>query len=232
MALYAANNILRGIRNFEDEAPRVAGIIFNRRGLVAEEERVFAFAKAVELPVLASLPRDEIFSQAEKAGKTLTEAFPASTPAGIFRELAAYVETLEKDRSLLNPANPLDDLELEALVLGKREHPCIKTFGTGSASGKKICEEPVPLSRENRFSAERFTEIPETSSGKICTMIPEVQSAEISFGPSGEVPTGSLETYPSRPPLYGCAFSGAVTATFQVNDAATVLHGPRSSVPI
>ena len=108
MALYAANNILRGIQNFEDTAPRVAGIIFNRRGLFAEEERVYAFAQAVGLPVVASLPRDEVFSRAEKAGKTLAEAFPSSVPANVFRELARYVETLEKNRSLLYLANPLE----------------------------------------------------------------------------------------------------------------------------
>jgi len=215
MALYAANNILRGIRNFEDAAPRVAGIIFNRRGLFAEEERVFAFARAAGLPVLVSLPRDEVFSQAEKAGKTLVEAFPSSAPAGIFRELAVYVENLEKDRSLLHPANPLSDLELEALVLGRREPPCIKPFNTGPASEKRPFDEPGPLSRETRPSAEILSLIPETKS----------------TGTHEEVPSAPSAANP-KPLLYGCAFSGATTATFQVNDAATVLHGPRSCTHI
>ena len=35
-----------------------------------------------------------------------------------------------------------------------------------------------------------------------------------------------------KAPLYGCAFAGAVTATFQVNGALTVLHGPRSCAHI
>ncbi|WP_268989058.1 nitrogenase component 1 [Methanosarcina barkeri] len=228
MALYAANNILRGIRNFEDSVPRVAGIIFNRRGLFEEEERVFAFARATGLPVLASIPRDEVFSQAEKVGKTLAEAFPSSAPAGIFRELALYVKNMEKDRSLLHPANPLGDIELEALVLGRRERPCIKPFGTGSVSRKRSCAEPVSLSQENRPFAEIHMEIPETSFEKICPGIPEAQSAEISSRTPTEVSTSSQEKQLSRPLLCGCAFSGAVTATFQVNDAATVLHGPRS----
>lgn len=216
MALYAANNILRGIRNFEDAAPRVAGIIFNRRGLFAEEERVFAFARAVGLPVLATLPRDEVFSQAEKAGKTLAEAFPSSTPASIFRELAKYVETLEKDRSLLHPANPLGDLELEALVLGRREMPCIKPVGTDPDLYKKTGNELYSSREENRSSAEISSKIHETKPAET----PE------------EVSTPSPTAYPFRPPLYGCAFSGAVTAIFQVRDAATVLHGPRSCTHI
>jgi Nitrogenase subunit NifH (ATPase) len=216
MALYAANNILRGIMNFEDAVPRVAGIIFNRRGLFAEEERVFAFARAVGLPVLATLPRDEVFSQAEKAGKTLAEAFPSSTPASIFRELAKYVETLEKDRSLLHPANPLDDLELETLVLGRRKKPCIKPLGTDPAPGKKTGTELYSSRKENSYSTEISSRIHETKPAET----PE------------EVSTPSPTAYPSRPPLYGCAFSGAATATFQVRDATTVLHGPRSCTHI
>ncbi|WP_440948209.1 nitrogenase component 1 [Methanosarcina sp. T3] len=219
MALYAANNILRGIRNFEDAAPRVAGIIFNGRGLFAEEERVFAFARAVGLPVLASIPRDEVFSQAEKVGKTLAEAFPASAPAGIFRELAGYIETLEKDRSLLHPANPLGDLELEALVLGSRERANRKPFSTDSALDEKTGTEPGSLNRENGPSAEIPSGIPETKSSGT----PEEVSAPLPEPPAPP---------PSRLPLYGCAFSGAATATFQVNDAATVLHGPRSCTHI
>ncbi|HIH94066.1 TPA: AAA family ATPase [Methanosarcina acetivorans] len=216
MALYAANNILRGIRNFEDTNPRVAGIIFNSRGFFAEEERVFAFSRAVGLPVLSSIPRDEVFSQAEKAGKTLAEAFPSSASAGIFRELAVYVETLEKDRSLLHPANPLGDLELEALVLGRRERVCMKPFTTAPATDEKTGTELCSLCQEKGPSAEIPSEIPETKSA----------------GTPEEVPTQSPTPLPSRPPLYGCAFSGAATATFQVSDAATVLHGPRSCTHI
>lgn len=216
MALYAANNILRGIRNFEDTVPRVAGIIFNRRGLFEEEKRVFAFAQATGLPVLASIPRDEVFSQAEKVGKTLAEAFSSSAPAGIFRELALYVKNLEKNRNLLHPANPLDDIELEAMVLGKREWPIIKPFGTGSVSKKRSFVEPVFLSQSNRSFTGIHMEIPESISSKICTVVPEAHSTDIT----------------PRIPLCGCAFSGAVTATFQINDAATILHGPRSCTHI
>ncbi|AKB18538.1 MULTISPECIES: nitrogenase component 1 [unclassified Methanosarcina] len=228
MALYAANNILRGIRNFEDAVPRVAGIIFNGRGLFAEEERVFAFARAVGLPVLISLPRDEVFFQAEKAGKTLAEAFPFSAPAGIFRELAGYVETLEKDRSLLHPANPLGDLELETLVLGKRKLPNRKPFVPGSAPGKKPGVEPGSPNREKGSSSEICKAIPEGQSVEISAGVPDTKSAGTPTEASAPPPSAP----PTRLPLYGCAFSGATTATFQVNDAATVLHGPRSCTHI
>jgi len=204
MALYAANNILWGIRNFEDEMPRVAGIIFNRRGLADEEERVFAFARAVGLPVLASLPRDEVFSQAEKTGKTLAEAFPSSATAGIFRELAVYIDTLEKDRSLLHPANPLEELELEKMILGRQESANKKVSSIVHSNDDTNGTEPCFLCTENVPSAKAPEEVPES-------------------------PTCAAS---SRPLLYGCAFSGAATAAFHVTDAATVLHGPRSCAHI
>ena len=52
MALYAANNILRGIRNYDgDTFRRVAGIIYNVRNLEDEDGRVHRFAQAAGLPV-------------------------------------------------------------------------------------------------------------------------------------------------------------------------------------
>ena len=51
MALYAANNILQGIRNLDPEENRIAGIIYNSRGAADESRKVEAFAQAVGLPV-------------------------------------------------------------------------------------------------------------------------------------------------------------------------------------
>nr|WP_304364504.1 nitrogenase component 1 [Methanosarcina sp. KYL-1] len=109
---------------------------------------------------------------------------------------------------------------------------------------------------ENRYSAEICTEIPEVQSAELSSGISEKKSVEIPSGipeaqsveiPSGipeaqsveipsvtpeEVSASSPASPPTRPPLYGCAFSGAVTATFQVDDAATVLHGPGSCTHI
>ena len=74
MALYAANNILRGIRNYDgDKHRRVAGIIFNRRMVAGEEERVERFAKAVSLPICAVVPRSDLFSRAEEEKRTVME---------------------------------------------------------------------------------------------------------------------------------------------------------------
>ncbi|MFY1111676.1 MAG: nitrogenase component 1 [Methanosarcinaceae archaeon] len=266
MAIYAANNILRGIKNFEDSSPRVAGIIRNSRGIEDEDRRISAFSKAVGLPVVASIPRSEIFSRAEKAGKTLIETFPESENAEIFRELARYVEKIGKDRSLLYHARPLEDWELEELVLGrspensasifiqeelKKEAGCKsgldekagcengleKEAGCENGLGEKAgCEsgtinEAVECRSEARGTCGGEAGDSSGSGNLSCSDSSRVKPA--SGNEEAPVPGPSGPGTPElKPPLYGCAFAGAVTATFQVNGALTVLHGPRSCAHI
>lgn len=138
MALYAANNILRGIKNFGDSPKRVAGIIHNSRGLKDEDERVCAFADAVKLPVVAEIPRSNIFASAEKEGKTLIEAFPDSSEAVIFKNISGNILSLENNYKNgifhgLYGAFPLDDNTLESVILGTKNEKVPDSF--------KFCEQ-------------------------------------------------------------------------------------------
>ncbi|MDR0434937.1 MAG: AAA family ATPase [Gracilibacteraceae bacterium] len=117
MALYAANNILSGIRNYDGDKRRVAGLIFNRRGLEGEDGRVARFAAAVRLPVCAAIPRSGAFARCEAENKTLLEAGYA--PAGIFRKLARAINAGVS----LYEALPLTEEELEGAVLGLSAPP-------------------------------------------------------------------------------------------------------------
>ncbi|WP_406657143.1 nitrogenase component 1 [Methanolobus sp. ZRKC2] len=119
MALYAANNILRGIKNFDEASPRVAGIIHNSRGLEHEDEKVKAFAKAVKLPIVVSIPRSEYFAEAEKQGKTVVSMYPESSPSVLLKQLADHVKKISKGSAQLFSASPLTNSEMEALVLGR-----------------------------------------------------------------------------------------------------------------
>ncbi len=115
MAIYAANNILRGIRNFDgEEHRRVAGVIFNRRNLTDEEGRVARFAEAVGLPIVAELPRSPGFAHAEEERKTLMELEGYPEEKTVFSSLA---EKIAGGLSLCY-ARPLSDEELEQTVLG------------------------------------------------------------------------------------------------------------------
>lgn len=119
MSVYAANNILRGIANTSDARPRVVGLVHNGRGLSDEIVRVASFADATGLPVVASIPRDQRFAEAEKAGCTILETFPDSALAGIFSDLAGYVMRIGTGSVSLFPAQPLSDDALGQRVLGR-----------------------------------------------------------------------------------------------------------------
>lgn len=129
LSLYAANNILRGIKNFTETTSKVAGIIYNARGLEEEEDRVMRFARAVSLPVIAQIPRSETFADAEKQGCTIIEKYPGSAEAEIIRKIADHIERLINDRTgSLYPALPLDEKKLESIVLQRKDSADVKRF--------------------------------------------------------------------------------------------------------
>ena len=111
MSLYAANNILRGVANYDPN--RIGGIIFNSRGDQEEEERVERFSTAVGVPIVARVPRSPLFLNAEKAGVTLVELQPDSELSQVFHDLAS--EVLSGRR---HTAQHLSEQDLESVVLG------------------------------------------------------------------------------------------------------------------
>lgn len=119
MSIYAANNILKGIRNFDGDACRVAGLIFNSRGLDGEVEIVERFARGVDLPIVASIPRSQLFSMAEREARTVVEMFPESQPARVIVGLSRHVDNMTRDPGILRPACPLNDDQMNQLASGR-----------------------------------------------------------------------------------------------------------------
>ncbi len=119
MAIYAANNILRGLLNFGTSRPRVAGLILNRRNVDNERELVERFAKGVGIPIVADIPRSKEYIEAERLGKTVSEAFPDSIPASIYRQLADDVDSIRSGSRPLYIPHPLSDDQLNDLAAGK-----------------------------------------------------------------------------------------------------------------
>ncbi|MGE4275318.1 MAG: nitrogenase component 1, partial [Candidatus Methanomethylophilaceae archaeon] len=113
MSLYAANNILRGVANYDPY--RIGGIIFNSRGDEEEKERVERFSSAVGVPIIARVPRSPLFLEAEKRGMTLLELQPESQMSCIFNSLASDVVTGKRYK-----ACHLSESDLEAVVLGTK----------------------------------------------------------------------------------------------------------------
>lgn len=119
MSMYAANNIMRGMLNFGKDTPRLLGLVLNSRGMDGEEDAVRRFADATGTRILAVIPRDAVFSDAESRGCTVMEAHPDSEAADRIRSIAdAVASSAEGVRKLAIP-RPLDDGQLDDLAAGR-----------------------------------------------------------------------------------------------------------------
>ncbi len=123
MAMYAANNIMRGIGNFDAGRPRLLGIVLNSRGVEGESEAVRRFAEAAGTRVIAEIPRDRLFAEAESQGRTVMEAYPDSRAAAQLRIVADAVLEASKDPSLMTDPHPLDDDQMSDLAAGRPIRP-------------------------------------------------------------------------------------------------------------
>ena len=89
MALYAADNINRAVKNFADRGyASVRGIILNRRNVENEREKVQTFADQNGLDIVGDIPRSADINRFEDIGKTVIEGDPALPISQKFLELA------------------------------------------------------------------------------------------------------------------------------------------------
>ena len=114
LALYAANNIARGIANLSRRGGgRLAGVVCNLRGTAGERELVGSFAARLGTSVVSWVPRDAHVVAADAARRTVAEAFPQAPAVRSFVELAGAMRSCAPE-GLVVP-RPLTDAELEAL---------------------------------------------------------------------------------------------------------------------
>jgi nitrogenase molybdenum-iron protein alpha/beta subunit len=219
MALYAANNILRGLKNYDqNRSGRAGGVIFNSRALGEEDARIRRFCEAVGLPLLESFPRSDLFSQCEGEGKCLVEAYPGSELAKKFEALAERIETQEE----LYPANPLSDEELEERILGRERKTAASVaaagWGAALASGAAVASGVAAESSDTIFNDDDDT------------------AADGAGGAASGIPGGKTTLFSksmvAREPLMGCAFNGAMSITTQIEGCLSIAHGPRSCAHI
>lgn len=92
MALYAANNIAKGIQRYaRSGGVRLGGLICNSRKVDSEKELLEAFAKELGTQLLYFVPRDNIVQYAEINRQTVIEYSPESEQAQEYRNLAQAV---------------------------------------------------------------------------------------------------------------------------------------------
>jgi nitrogenase iron protein NifH len=92
MALYAANNIARGIERYATQGGvRLGGIICNSRNVDRENDLLRAFAKELGTDLTYFIPRDNIVQRAEIRKKTVIEYNSDAQQANEYRELAKCI---------------------------------------------------------------------------------------------------------------------------------------------
>lgn len=114
MALYAANNICRGmIKYVEASGVRIGGIICNSRNVDGEVELVGEFCDTIGTPLIHVVPRDNIVQKAEFNRKTVTEFDDTCNQALEYRKLA---DKIINNTKFVIP-EPMEMGEMEKLVL-------------------------------------------------------------------------------------------------------------------
>ncbi|WP_230975019.1 nitrogenase component 1 [Aminipila luticellarii] len=219
MAMYAANNILRGIKNYDTGRCRVAGLLYNSRNVEDEDRKVEAFAEAVGLPICARIPRSDVFARAERKNKTVIELVSRKrTENGekdlpeeekkiydIFQSLSQNIIT----GIPMHEAKPLTDEQLEAVI-----------YNTVRAAGHENEDQSLlAVHRSSKWQGELKRASVSKATGKNEELKPEGEN--------------SLNPYLSKnvirnEPLHGCAFNGAVTMSIHIQDAVILAHAPKS----
>lgn len=92
MSIHAAANIAMAIENFKNRGyASLGGLILNRRNVKREDEKVAELADDFTTTVIGTLSRSEQVLQAEEKQQILLEAFPDSTMAAEYRQLADQI---------------------------------------------------------------------------------------------------------------------------------------------
>ncbi|WP_108140022.1 MULTISPECIES: nitrogenase iron protein [Halanaerobium] len=114
MALYAANNICKGIKRYaESGGVRLGGIICNSRQVDGELELLESFAKKLGSQLIHFVPRDNIVQRAEINRKVVIAYDPESDQAQEYRNLAKAID----DNELFVIPDPMEQDELEQLMM-------------------------------------------------------------------------------------------------------------------
>ena len=110
MAMYAANNICKGIMKFASSGTvRLGGLICNSRMVDNEKAMIEEFARRLGTKMIHFVPRDNDVQRAEIKRKTVIEWDPACNQADEYRALAKNID--ENDLFVVPQPMEIDDLE-------------------------------------------------------------------------------------------------------------------------
>jgi nitrogenase iron protein NifH len=114
MALYAANNIAKGIQKYATNGKvRLGGIICNSRKVDNERPLLEAFARELGSQLIYFVPRDNLVQRAEIHKKTVIDFDPTSDQANEYRNLA---KAIDENKLFIIP-KPMKQERLEELMM-------------------------------------------------------------------------------------------------------------------
>lgn len=114
MAMYAANNICKGIQKYAQSGTvRLGGLICNSRKVDNEQQMIEQLAKQIGTQMIHFVPRDNMVQQAEINRKTVIDFNPTHPQADEYRTLARKIDA---NKMFVIP-NPLAIDELEKLLI-------------------------------------------------------------------------------------------------------------------
>lgn len=114
MALYAANNIAKGVQRYANTGGcRLGGIICNSRKVDGERELLEAFAKELGSQLIYFVPRDNLVQRAEINKKTVIDFAPAEPQADEYRGLA---QAINNNKMFVIP-KPMAQERLEEILM-------------------------------------------------------------------------------------------------------------------
>ncbi len=117
MALYAANNICKGIVKYsESGGARLGGIICNSRKVDGELGLLEAFASRIGSQLIQFVPRDNIVQRAEINRKTVIDFDSTADQADIYRSLAKNID--ENEMFVVPKPLAIDGLEKMMMEFG------------------------------------------------------------------------------------------------------------------
>jgi len=110
MAMYAANNISKGIVKYASSGKvRLAGLICNSRNTDREDELIEALAAKLGTQMIHFIPRDNVVQRAEIRRMTVIEYDPTHKQADEYRTLAKKI--LTNDKMVIPTPITMDELE-------------------------------------------------------------------------------------------------------------------------
>ena len=114
MAMYAANNICKGIMKYAQSGTvRLGGLICNSRNVDNEKEMIQELARQIGTQMIYFVPRDNMVQRAEINRKTVIEFDPTAGQADHYRSLARAIDGNE----MYVIPKPLEMESLEKLLM-------------------------------------------------------------------------------------------------------------------